>query len=76
MQSYWIDVEGSLGVGITACSETDALEIFEAAFGLPATRASLVRSADELDQGHVIPNMGNWLKRGIWFPRGHEHISN
>jgi hypothetical protein len=75
MQPYWIAVDGSLGVGITARSEADALGLFQAAFGKAATQAKRIGSADELDQGHVVPNMGNWLSRGIWFPRGYEHIS-
>ena len=31
-----------------------------------------VNDVAELDQGHVIPNMGNMLKRGIWFPLGYD----
>jgi len=29
----------------------------------------------DIDQSHVAPNMGNFLKRGIWYPQGQEHIS-
>jgi hypothetical protein len=27
-----------------------------------------IGSIDELDQDHVIPNMGQLLCRGVWFP--------
>jgi hypothetical protein len=27
-----------------------------------------IQRADELDQKHVIPNMGVMLKRGVWYP--------
>lgn len=27
----------------------------------------------DLDQGHVVPNMGNIFKRGIWWPLGYTH---
>lgn len=65
------------GVGITARSEADALGLFEVAFGHErrATLVKPVHNASELDQGHVIPNMGNWLKRGIWYPLGYENVA-
>jgi hypothetical protein len=27
-----------------------------------------IESIDELDQNHVVPNMGSMLCRGVWFP--------
>ena len=33
-----------------------------------------VASVDELDPNHVVPNMGNILKRGVWFPKGYEWV--
>jgi|HubBroStandDraft_6_1064221.scaffolds.fasta_scaffold519703_2 hypothetical protein len=85
MRPYWIKPERSpeptnlnLGVGITAHSEADARQLFEMAFGQSRQIASIEPIADmsELDQGHVVPNMGNWLRRGIWFPLGYDQISN
>jgi hypothetical protein len=29
----------------------------------------------DIDQSHVAPNMGNFLKCCIWYPPGQEHIS-
>lgn len=76
MLPYWISVEGQLGVGITARCETDALELFRLAFGSQDQVIGLRAMGDmtELNQRHVTPNMGNWLKRGIWYPLGYEHI--
>lgn len=78
MRPYWINRQGRLGAGITAYSEADALALFAAAFGADEAPGPLrpILDAAELDQGHVIPNMGNMLKRGIWFPLGYDHISN
>ena len=74
---YWIKCEDSPGVGVTARSESDALSLFEAAFGRErkASYATPIHDASKLDQAHVVPNMGNWLKRGIWYPLGYERIA-
>jgi len=78
MHPYWIDIDGKLGVGITARSDEDALQIFVTIFGdrFRAAGLRVIRDINELDQGHVAPNMGNWFMRGVWFPLGHEHGSN
>jgi hypothetical protein len=75
---YWIECVDGSGVGITARSETDALGLFEAAFGdgRRADQVKLVHDASELDQNHVAPNMGNWLRRGIWYPVGYENVAD
>jgi len=51
--------------------------LFEAAFGGQrlASQVKPVRDASELDQGHVVPNMGNWLRRGVWYPLGYEKVA-
>jgi hypothetical protein len=33
---------------------------------------NVVRSQADLDQKHILPNSGNMLRRGVWFPLGHE----
>lgn len=74
MRPYWIAVEGRLGVGVTAQDEREALILAAPAltlYGSPEVQSvKAVLSIDELDQGHVVPNMGMWLRRGIWYPRG------
>ncbi|WP_202351884.1 hypothetical protein [Mesorhizobium sp. 113-1-2] len=80
MHPYWITLSGCLGVGVTARSEADALQLFALAFGSAAKIVSIaiIKDMNDLDQNHVVPNLGgaSWLRRGIWFPQGHEHISN
>ncbi|HTW36643.1 MAG TPA: hypothetical protein VMD53_18640 [Rhizomicrobium sp.] len=81
MHPYWITAERkavpsflNLGVGITAASEDEARAIFLAAFrGEWIVSIRQIATVDELDQGHVVPNMGNMLARGIWFPQGWEN---
>ena len=81
MRPYWLTIEDPprfsavmLGVGITAYSEDDAKKVFAAAFGdeLRVANVRVIHTADEIEQGHVRPNMGNFLNRGIWYPRGYE----
>jgi hypothetical protein len=74
---YWIECADAPGVGITARSEADALSLFEVAFGheRQASHVKPVHEASELDQCDVIPNMGNWLRRGIWYPLGYETVA-
>lgn len=81
MKVYWInfsDVTMSplgLGMGVTAYDEADARCL--AGHAAPNHVIASVRPVDsiaDLDQGHVVPNMGNFLKRGIWFPLGYEQI--
>jgi hypothetical protein len=81
MRPYWLTIENPprfsevvLGVGITAHSEDEAKKLFAKTFGneLRVAEVRVIHSADEIDQNHVRPNMGNFLIRGIWYPRGHE----
>ncbi len=80
MHPYWITISGHLGVGITARSEADALHLFELAFGSAEkiVGIAIIKDMNDLDQNHVLPNMGgaNFLRRGIWFPQGQEHIAD
>jgi len=78
MRPYWIEIPGRLGVGIAARSRADALALFAVAFGSEhqAGEVRWIKDMNELDQGHVAPNMGNWFKRGVWYPLGYEHVSN
>ncbi len=68
MRPHWITVEPAhgpsilnLGAGITATSEADARAMFALAFGTAHRLAQIraVMAADELDQKHVVPNMGD-----------------
>jgi len=80
MHPYWITIDGHLGVGITARSEADALQLFELAFGSTEkiTGIAIIKDMNDLDQNHVLPNMSgaNFLRRGIWLPQGQEHVAD
>ena len=81
MRIYWLvlrkDCGGGLGFGITARDWDDAMSLLAEA-GRESLRAPVdatmvenwkeVRSLDELEQNHVVPNMGMMLRRGVWFP--------
>jgi hypothetical protein len=81
MKPFWVTLERqptptplNLGVGITADSPDDARTLFEAAFG-PAIKIVAVEPVgdiSDIEQRHVRPNMGDWSKRGVWFPLGYE----
>ena len=75
--SYWITTGnrwGPLGFGVTAFSIEDASRLISAeGFDIPKTLEELqVReniTFAELDQNHVVPNMGPMIMRGVWYPR-------
>ena len=79
MQPYWITTDKhGLGVGITASSDEDAIALCRAAWPDVSEIITIRAVSDmrEIDQNHVAPNMGNWFKRGIWYPLGYDRISN
>src|SRR6266850_4240155 len=61
-----------IGCGVTAFDEEDAIRILKEivfrSYGLPEIN-TMVADVDisKLDQGHVLPNMGDPSRRGIWF---------
>jgi len=79
MKPYWITTNQpmTLGYGITARSAEDAEALLRLV--VPAEYAindtTWVRDTRSLDQGHVVQNMGNLLRRGIWFPLGYDHLT-
>jgi hypothetical protein len=84
MNAYWLklrDDRRGLGFGITARDRDDAMTLLARAStaltGKPADATMIetlietwreIDVADELDQNHVVPNMGMLLRRGVWFP--------
>ena len=63
------------GIGVTAPSEAEARVLAEeaAAWFLPsgAHLTGMVADIDvsTLDAGHVLPNIGPSVVRGVWYPR-------
>ncbi len=65
----------SLGCGVTARDREDALGLVQErilAGGAPPPIEKITEHIDvsTLDMDHVLPNIGNVLVRGIWFPKG------
>ena len=84
---YWVTYHGlsmdelpmgaAAGCGVTALGEDDALQLLRTSIfagrDLPENLTIIiVRSEADLNQKHVLPNSGNMLRRGVWFPSGHE----
>jgi hypothetical protein len=65
-----------MGCGITALDEEDAIRILKEnvfpTHPFPGIK-TMVADVDvsKLDQGHVLPNMGDSTRRGVWFPLGY-----
>lgn len=83
MKPYWISFRDApptwlrLGMGVTAQDDDDARSL--AARAVPGVDIAAIRvviDVDELEQNHVVPNMGNILMRGIWFPRGYKPVND
>ena len=66
----------NLGCGVTAYNYEDAIDLLrERVFGgMEPTVLAFAENVDvtNLDKSHVIPNMGQVIARGVWFPLGHE----
>lgn len=81
LRRYWFTFESSespiptnSGCGVTAHDYEDALALMrDRVFGgqLPAIQQCTEDvDVSSLDVRHVIPNLGNVLIRGVWFPLG------
>jgi hypothetical protein len=80
MHRYWIIFEKApfgppgLGCGVTANDLDDAIILVKAEYPRCVDRLD-VRSVtvdvdvSTLDGGHVLPNIGNLFRRGVWWPR-------
>jgi hypothetical protein len=83
LRRYWFEFAVpdfdvlKLGCGVTAYDEKDAEAVIRDRIfkggPLPPIR-KIVADIDvrSLDAGHVVPNMGSVVWRGIWFPTGFE----
>jgi hypothetical protein len=81
MRIYWFKLRkglrSQLGFGITARNWSDAILLLGKASNVVGESQpdevmietwKEVTSIDDLDQNHVVPNMGLMLRRGVWFP--------
>lgn len=66
-----------LGCGVSANGYDDAIQllrdnIFDGGALPPIVNHISDVDVSELDAAHVLPNMGDVLRRGVWFPLGYE----
>ena len=86
-RKYWFDFDLSLsdrhaigtlmGTGVTASSKEEALELVRKRVFRSQRMPSVVKCIEDvdisqLDPNHVLPNIGDDLLRGIWFPLGYD----
>ena len=73
LRRYWFKTKLHFGFGVTAYSVDDARRLVDDAarrLNWDYEVLEIVEDVDvrNLDQGHVIPNMGPANFRGVWFP--------
>ncbi len=77
LKAYWIESPAihPPGLGVTAFSRDDAFQLLNASgYALrpddPSIRVTEGIQVEDLDQNHIVPNMGPIVFRGVWFPCG------
>jgi hypothetical protein len=77
LRVYWVTFSGNelgLGCGVTAIDPDDVRRILGESDYVSESGAVIdsIREVafEDIEQNHVVPNMGNFFMRGIWYPRG------
>lgn len=71
LRRYWFETREHIGIGVTAFSVDDARNLIDdASLAWDYEVLEVVENVDirDLDQGHVVPNMGPVNFRGVWYP--------
>ena len=83
LRRYWIDFDTStdphgamsfgLGCGVTAHDEVEALALLGKTVGRMAALPPVARVTEDvdvsrLDPNHVLPNIGDPTRLGVWYP--------
>jgi hypothetical protein len=75
LRRFWFEFEGIRikGYGVTAIDLADARSLIERlpkAFRPTGSPTNVIEDVDirTLDAGHVVPNMGAPVRRGVWYP--------
>lgn len=74
LRRFWFSTPRHLGIGVTAYSRSEAESLAREVagrLGRSFEPESVLEDVDvrDLDQNHVVPNMGPVNFRGVWFPR-------
>ena len=73
LRRYWFKTKEHRGIGVTAYSVDDAKTLIDSAarrLGWDYEVLEVVEDVDvrDLDQDHVVPNIGPVNFRGVWYP--------
>ena len=73
LHRYWFQTKEHYGFGVTAYTVEDAKALVDKAalyIGWSTETIKIIEDVDvrDLDQNHVVPNMGPPNLRGVWFP--------
>ena len=86
LRRYWFNFEKlskpsplNLGCGVTAYDYDDAINLLCQRVFAGKELPRIVEYSEDvdvsnLDQKHVLPNIGLVTSRGIWFPQGYEEM--
>jgi len=74
LTAFWFPLNSSLGIGVTAYSKEQAYEMAKECqvnyFSDQELEKPIVGvTVSELDQGHIVPNMGPINLLGVWYPK-------
>lgn len=75
LKTYWIESPRSNipGFGVTAFSREDAFQLLDAcghSLSIDDPQISVTEGIriEDLDQEHIVPNIGSLVFRGVWYP--------
>ena len=78
LETFWIEFPQDenlvMGIGVTAYSQDDAMSLIKEQgieHWLEGAREMKITTGvriDDLDQRHVVPNIGPLQLRGVWYP--------
>lgn len=84
LTKFWFKFKSSdnpslfnLGCGVTAYHQQDAISLLQEKV-FPAGKIPPVEECVEdvnvnaLDSAHILPNIGDVTRRGVWFPKGYD----
>ena len=71
LRRYWFKTRENTGIGVTGYTVDDARNLIDdASLAWDYEVLEVVEDVDirDLDQGHVVPNIGPVNFRGVWYP--------